>query len=349
MGDEGMLRAAAICLLLAGGTSAYAADCPGNPGAIGISRTIVVDPAEHPRVGSFQYPETLPLANKEVVLTFDDSPRPIYTDKVLDTLAAHCVKATYFLIGAHAKEFPKVVQRIQAEGHTIGTHSQKHPLTFDRMGADRMRKEVEDGIASVQAALGDDKPVAPFFRIPGLLRSDAVDSYLESKGLMVWSTDVMAQDWKRRINVAGIVRRALDRLAAKGNRGILLLHDIHPKTAAALPILLTELKARGYRIVHVVPASPEQPKTPTESQDWVYREPEKPPLPVLLMTDVAQLNENLAEQRQMSGVDFCGEKAGTRHRFADRKRPAWHRRHHATKATPAPVRREASVTTMRPD
>ena len=120
------------------------------PTRIGTSRTIVVDPTEHPRVGSFQYPETLPLADKEVVLTLDDSPRPIYTEKVLDILAAHCVKATYFLIGNHAKEFPKVVQRIAAEGHTIGTHSMKHPLTFNRMGADRLRKEVEDGIAAVQ-------------------------------------------------------------------------------------------------------------------------------------------------------------------------------------------------------
>jgi len=345
-----MLRAAVLCLLFAGGTSAYAADCPGNPDAIGTSRTIVVDPAEHPRVGSFQYPETLPLADKEVVLTLDDSPRPVYTEKVLDILATHCVKATYFLIGNHAKEFPKVVQRIAAEGHTIGTHSMKHPLTFHHMSADRVRKEVEDGIASVEAALGEGGKTAPFFRIPGLLRSDTVDDFLLSKGLMVWSTDVMAQDWKRRINEAGIVRRALDRLAAKG-KGILLLHDIHPKTAAALPVLLTELKARGYRIVHVVSASPEQPKTPTEPEAWAYRAPDKAPLPVLLMADIAQLNQNLAEQRQMSGVDSCGEKAGTRsRRFAGGKRLAWHRRHQAAKAKPVvKLRQEAAVTTQRTD
>ncbi len=344
-----MLRAAVICVVLAAAAPADAADCPGNPDAIGTSRTITVDPAEHARVGSFQYPETVPLADKEVVLTFDDAPRPVYTEKVLDILAANCVKATYFLIGSHAKEFPKVVQRIQAEGHTIGTHSQTHPLTFDRMGADRLQKEVEGGIAAVATALGDETQLAPFFRIPGLLRSDAVDAYLQSVGLMVWSTDVMAQDWKRRINEAGIIRRALDRLAAKGNRGILLLHDIHPKTAAALPILLAELKTRGYRIVHVVPATPEQPATPTEPQEWVYRAPEKQPLPVLLMTDVAQLDKNLAEQRQMSGIDFCGEKISARSRrlFVDHKRPAWHRRHHAAKATP--MRREAAVTTMRTD
>ena len=345
-----MLRAATLCILVAGSGSAYAADCPGNPDAIGTSRTIIVDPAEHPRVGSFQYPETLPLADKEVVLTLDDAPRPVYTEKVLDILAAHCVKATYFLIGNHAREFPKVTQRIAAEGHTVGTHSMKHPLTFDRMGTDRLQKEVEDGIAAVEAALGDGKKSAPFFRIPGLLRSDTADNYIRSKGLMVWSTDVMAQDWKRRINEAGIVRRALDRLATKG-KGVLLLHDIHPKTAAALPVLLTELKARGYRIVHVVPASPEQPKTPTEPEAWVYRAPEKPPLPVLLMADIAQLNQNLAEQKQMIGVDSCGEKAGTRsRRFAGGKRLAWHRRHQATKASAVvELRQEAAVTTARTD
>ena len=277
---------------------------------------------------------------------------------MLDILAAHCVKATYFLIGNPAREFPKIVQRIAAEGHTIGTHSMKHPLSFNRMGTDRLRKEVEDGIAAVDAASATARRARRFFD-PGLLRSDAADNFINSKGLMVWSTDVMAQDWKRRINEAGIVRRALDRLAAKG-KGILLLHDIHPKTAAALPVLLTELKARGYRIVHVVPASPEQPKTPTEPEAWVFRAPDKPPLPVLLMADVAQLNQNLAEQTQMSGVDFCGEKAGTRsRRFAGGKRLAWHKRHQVAKATPiktakakppaVKLRQEAAVTTGRPD
>ena len=76
-------------------------------------------------------------------------PRPIYTEKVLDILAAHCVKATYFLIGDACQGIPESRAAHPAEGHTIGTHSMKHPLTFHRMGADRMRKEVEDGIAAV--------------------------------------------------------------------------------------------------------------------------------------------------------------------------------------------------------
>jgi peptidoglycan-N-acetylglucosamine deacetylase len=65
---------------------------------------------------------------------------------------------------------------------------------------------------------------------------------------------------------------AMKRLEAKG-RGILLLHDIQARTVAALPRILRELKARGYRIVHVVPATPEQPATPTEPQQWQLHPP----------------------------------------------------------------------------
>lgn len=79
----------------------------------------------------------------------------------------------------------------------------------------------------------------------------------------------MADDWTR-IGAGEIVRRALNRLEARG-RGILLLHDIHLKTALALPTLLQELKTRGYKIVHVVEAGPGQPKTATLPEQWIAR------------------------------------------------------------------------------
>jgi peptidoglycan-N-acetylglucosamine deacetylase len=122
------LRAAflSVALLAAGG--AAAAECPGNPDALGTSRTIVVDPVEHPRLGGMQYRESLPLADHEVVLTFDDNPLPPRTIHVLDTLASECVKATFFLVGKMATNYPGVVHKIAAAGHTIGTHSQTHPL-----------------------------------------------------------------------------------------------------------------------------------------------------------------------------------------------------------------------------
>src|SRR5580692_8353700 len=84
---------------MAGIGAAQAAECPGNPNALGVSRTIAVDPTEHPRLGTLQYDESLPLNDHEVVLTFDDGPLQPYTNRVLDTLAAECVKATFFLVG----------------------------------------------------------------------------------------------------------------------------------------------------------------------------------------------------------------------------------------------------------
>src|SRR5262245_40937303 len=97
------------------------ASCPGNPTAIGTSRTLVVDPTEHARVGTMQYRETLPLEDKEVVLTFDDGPIPPRTNAVLDILAANCVKATFFIVGQMATAHPAVLKRIREDGHTIGT------------------------------------------------------------------------------------------------------------------------------------------------------------------------------------------------------------------------------------
>ena len=121
-----------------------------------------------------------------------------------------------------------------------------------------------------RAALGDPaKAVAPFFRIPGLLRQDSVEHYLASQAVMTWSVDFMADDWTR-ISAREIVRRALERLEAKG-KGILLLHDIQPATALGLPELLRELKARGYRIVHVVPSAAGRPDTVTTAEQWVVR------------------------------------------------------------------------------
>ena len=249
-------QTALACGLLAGLAvhTASAADCPGHPNALGTSRTLVVDPREHPRIGTMQYPETLPLADHEVVLTFDDGPLPRNSNKVLDILAAECVKATFFTIGEMARFSPEGVRKLLAADHTIGTHTQTHPLSMNRMPTERAKQEIDDGIASTKAALGDNADaLAPFFRIPGLLRADNVEDYLAEQGIQVWSADFLADDW-RHISSARVYDLAISRLEAKG-RGILLLHDIQARTVAALPRILETLKARGYRIVHVVPCS----------------------------------------------------------------------------------------------
>jgi peptidoglycan/xylan/chitin deacetylase (PgdA/CDA1 family) len=245
---------------------ASAADCPGHPDALGTSRTLVVDPREYPVIGTMQYAKTLPLRDHEVVLTFDDGPIPKNSYQVLDILAAQCVKATFFLVGEQARANPEGVRKVRDAGHTVATHTQNHPSNMQRMPIDRAQKEIDDGIASVTAALADGSAPAPFFRIPGLGRNDGIETYLESKGIQVWSADFPADDWHR-ISPQRVYDLAIKRLEAKG-KGILLLHDIQARTVAALPKILQTLKARGYRIVHVVPATPDRPATPTEPQQW---------------------------------------------------------------------------------
>ena len=229
--------------------AALADSCPGNPDALGVSREMVVSAAEYSRLGQMQYRQTLPLADREVVLTFDDGPLLPYSDRVLEILASHCVKATYFLVGRHARAFPAAVRRIYNAGHTVGTHSQNHPLRTMPHG--RAEQEIDGGIESVTAALGDAKALAPFFRVPGLLRTPNIEAQAKARELIVWSSDTLADDWKK-ITAAQVLHLALSRLEAKG-KGVLLLHDIQPRTVLMLPQLLAELKRRNFKIVHVVP------------------------------------------------------------------------------------------------
>jgi peptidoglycan/xylan/chitin deacetylase (PgdA/CDA1 family) len=273
MPNSFLLRSVAVLLaLFAAQTDAMAADC--KPGALGTGRVIAVDPAEHGRIGTMQYAETLPLRDHEVVLTFDDGPLPPNTNRVLDILAAECVKATFFLVGRMAAEFPTLVRRTFADGHTIATHTQTHSPRIWKWPAANQEADIDDGIASVTKALGDPRALSPFFRFPGLGKSAEVEAYLASQGIMVWSADFPADDWTR-ISAKQVAARALQRLEKKG-KGVLLLHDIHKVTVQALPGLLEELKKRHYSVVQVVAAGPDRPKTATDPQQWVLQTPEKP-------------------------------------------------------------------------
>jgi peptidoglycan/xylan/chitin deacetylase (PgdA/CDA1 family) len=259
--DKRVLRiivALFVCVVAGVSVAASAETCPGNPDALGTSRELTISPGEFTLLGTIQYKQTLPLKDHEVVITFDDGPLPPYTNIILDTLASQCVKATYFLVGQMAHAYPSVVRRIYNEGHTIGTHSQHHP-PFERLSMQRVEREVDGGINSVTAALGDAKALSPFFRIPYLGRTNAIERFLERKQLVTWSADVDTNDWWRGSSPGAIVKRTMRRLNAKG-RGIILMHDTHRATAMALPILLKELKANGYNVVHVV-AVGERPKS----------------------------------------------------------------------------------------
>ncbi len=223
--------------------------CPGNPEALGVSRVIEIDPTGGPRFGTYQYPTTLALEPKEVVLTFDDGPDPKRTPMVLDALDHHCVKATFFEIGRWAEAYPEVTKEVVDRGHTLGSHSWSHPPNLGHIRLERAKEEIKHGFAALREASGG--RVAPFFRYPGLNESAKLDDYLAEANVAVISCDIGTDDWMN-INAASIVKRALARLQQKGS-GILLLHDRKAATAKALPILLDKLKERGYRIVQIVP------------------------------------------------------------------------------------------------
>ena len=266
--------AAFMFALLAAQTDAMAADCKGNPNALGTGRVIAVDPAEHGRIGTMQYAETLPLRDHEVVLTFDDGPLPPRTSKVLDILASECVKATFFLVGKMATEFPSLVRRTYSDGHTIAAHTQTHSPKIWKWPIADQEADINEGFASVAKVLGDPRAVAPFFQFPGLGKSAEIETHLAAQGIMVWSADFPADDWLR-IGAKQVAARALQRLEKKG-KGVLLLHDIHQVTVLALPELLKELKKRNYSVVHVVRAGPDRPKTATDPAQWLMHASERP-------------------------------------------------------------------------
>ncbi len=272
-----------LLAMIGGASAAMAGDCPGHPDALNTSRVLTISPDDFSRIGRIQYKQTLPLADHEVVLTFDDGPIPPYSNMILDILDAQCVKATYFMVGEMAHAYPAIARRIYNAGHTIGTHSQHHPFAFQRLSMQRVESEVDGGIASVDAALGDPKAVAPFFRIPGFGRNNAIESFLAEKKLITWSADIDTDDWWRGTSAKAVVKRAMRRLNEKG-RGIILMHDIHPATVMALPELLKQLKTNGYHVVQVVPAG----ERPASLPDLVASPvPDKEAWPRILKTHSA--------------------------------------------------------------
>ncbi|HTV26448.1 MAG TPA: polysaccharide deacetylase family protein [Xanthobacteraceae bacterium] len=251
------VRPAALLVVL--GLTATAARaqtlCEGRADALGTARVLTVDAATTPRVGRKSFPQTLPLAPHEVVLTFDDGPWPGTTPHVLDALKNECVKATFFLVGGNAVTYPQLARREIAEGHTVGSHTYSHPL-LDRMSFSAAVAEIDRGFAGVDSALYGQPiqvPRTPFFRFPGFASTPALLEHLEKRGIVVFGADLWASDWNPQ-SPDEELKLVLQRLGALRGGGIVLLHDTRAQTAAMLPEFLRALKRGGYSVVHVVPA-----------------------------------------------------------------------------------------------
>jgi peptidoglycan/xylan/chitin deacetylase (PgdA/CDA1 family) len=241
-----LIAVALLCII-----SSPALAC--EPVALGVSRTLPVGSQGGGEVGLKTYPRTLKLEPGEVVLTFDDGPVPGRTGKILDALSAECVKATFFMIGRNAAAAPALAARVAQEGHTIGYHSMTHPnmrgISFDKARAD-IEKGLEAVDKAVYGAAGEQRR-SPFFRFPGFADTTQLDSWLASKNMVIFGADLWASDWEPETSDAEL-NLVLARLE-KSKGGIVLFHDIQPRTVAMFPMFLKELKKRGFRIVHLVP------------------------------------------------------------------------------------------------
>ncbi len=244
--------AAALLLWSGSGTAAFAqggqGGCP-DPNTLGITRIVEIDSTGGPGFGFEHYKAYDFLRLREVVLTFDDGPQVGITHAVLDALAAQCTKATFFSIGKMAAGLPEIIRDVAKAGHTIGTHTWSHADLSKAKTDDDWKAEIEKGVSAVKRAVGG--PIAPFFRFPVLKDSKETLAHLAGRNIAVFSADLDTFDFKFR-NPDQFVKQAMERLERKG-KGIVLMHDVQPVTGKALPRLLAEMKAKGFKIVHMKP------------------------------------------------------------------------------------------------
>jgi peptidoglycan/xylan/chitin deacetylase (PgdA/CDA1 family) len=238
----------------AGATTNSATACD-KPGAMGLARVVEIDTKGGPAFGFEHFKQYDFLREHEVVLTFDDGPWPENTPAVLKALTDQCLKATFFEIGEHATWHPEISKMVAAAGMTIGSHTWSHKdLAKNPYAGDieQAKQEIEMGVSAVHAAV--DGPVAPFFRFPDLQQPPVLLSYLAERNIATFSTDIDSFDFKMR-HPDQVIKSVMSKLQKRG-KGIVLMHDFQHATAEAMPELLSELKAAGFKVVHMVPKAP---------------------------------------------------------------------------------------------
>jgi peptidoglycan/xylan/chitin deacetylase (PgdA/CDA1 family) len=243
----------------------------GNPNALGLSRVVEIDTTGGPAFGTEHFKQYDFLRDKEVVLTFDDGPWPDNTPMVLKALTDNCAKATFFEIGEHATWRPDLSKLLSDAGMTIGSHTWSHkdlarnPYAKD---IEQAKQEIEMGVSAVHMAVGG--PIAPFFRFPDLQQPADLITYLGTRNIATFSTDIDSFDFKIH-KPEDVIKSVLTKLQKNG-KGIVLMHDFQHGTAEAMPELLHQLKLNGYKLVHMVP---KQPVTTIAKYDDMVRAQDK--------------------------------------------------------------------------
>jgi len=179
-----------------------------------------------------------------IALTFDDGPHPVHTPRLLDILAKHNVKATFYVVGSRVQQYPNIVRRMVAEGHEIGNHTWSHP-NLTKLSPAAVRSELDRSRDAIAAIAG----VKPRTMRPpyGALTQNQRGWIFGEYGYptIMWSVD--PRDWKDRN--AGIVSSRI--ISQTGKGGIVLVHDIHGTSVSAMPSAINGLLAKGYQFVTV--------------------------------------------------------------------------------------------------
>jgi peptidoglycan-N-acetylglucosamine deacetylase len=200
-----------------------------------------------------------------IALTFDDGPHATLTPKLLDLLAAHHMRATFFVVGQNAADHPDILRRAVREGHEIGNHSWSHP-NLGKMSDDAVRRELQKTDDAIFAAIG---------KHPTLLRPPYGSITARQKHwiheefgyrIIIWDVDPL--DWKRP-GPSVVCSRILKETRAGS---IVLAHDIHPPTLEAMPATFDQLDRKGFKSVTVsellkmaTPVPPKPTATPHAS------------------------------------------------------------------------------------
>ncbi len=187
-------------------------------------------------------------AGKYVALTFDDGPHPEYTDQILDILEQNGAKATFFIIGKNAEQYPDIVKKEFDAGHEIGNHTYSHP-NMTGITIEEAIKEIEKTQDIIFEITGE-RP--KLFRSPGGYYYDELVGAIEGIDCraVLWSWRQDTRDWKKP-SVESIVKTVMSNLQ---DGDIILFHDYNTKgspTPEALKILLPALKEKGYSFVTV--------------------------------------------------------------------------------------------------
>jgi peptidoglycan/xylan/chitin deacetylase (PgdA/CDA1 family) len=217
-----------------------------NPNALGVARVVEVDTKGGPGFGFEHFKMHDFLRNNEVVLTFDDGPWQTTTPLVLKALAEHCVRATFFPIGKHATYYPDILRQVAEAGHSVGSHTWSHQ-DLSKKSVEQSKEEIEKGISAVHLAVGGS--MTSFFRFPALKHPPEMVTYLGERNVAIFSTDLDSFDFKSR-KPEQVITAVMNKLKKHG-KGMVLMHDFQQVTAHALPELLNQLKAGGYKIVHM--------------------------------------------------------------------------------------------------